>query len=64
LDCRQGIDGIESEASARGSIREREKERRSRSCGNLDEVVAEGEERVEGADAEIRDVELRGQRRR
>ena len=30
----------------------------------LDEVVAEGEEGVEGADAEVRDVELRGQRRR
>ena len=26
----------------------------------LDEVVAEGEEGVEGADAEVRDVELRG----
>jgi len=37
---------------------------REAKVGNLDEVVAEGEERVEGADAEIRDVELRGQRRR
>jgi len=30
----------------------------------LDEVVAEGEEGVEGADAEVRDVELRSQRGR
>jgi hypothetical protein len=37
---------------------------REAKAANLDEVVAEGEERVEGADAEIRDVELRRQRRR
>ena len=34
-------------------------DRRGRAA-HLDKVVAEGEEGVEGADAEIRDVELRG----
>ena len=67
LDCGGGGEARQSHIESKPRLpycsgKQRQRwgwDRRGRAT-HLDKVVAEGEEGVEGADAEIRDVELRG----